>query len=465
MASQEQNEAVAGLLRRGLAGGTTIGSCPSPDLLAAYFEHALDKNEASELDHHFSTCARCREQIAAMIRADSAEPESKASWLLDWRLLTAAAVMMLIVTVWLVRRPNQLSPVAENRNAPVAVPPKQTTESDYALKSTESSPTPASRVAGGALKQAMPALTAPAGAPSGPPSGGELKDEKKAVQGSLALDQQAGSAAGQQANNRALGIESDQVVTGAAPSAALVPPQRVRVGHAGASQQQQQQLQQQIPASSQMVMVEPGPASGPAPAAPSGSPQNARAPAKAANTANTSVPSSVAETVTVQAANENQPAMGAKDKQSSNAVGAGVAGGVVGGYVSNADQAQLQTLEERKTGKVIDTPIAAIKWRITPAGFVERSEDGGATWIGQEPDPEAHLISGSAPTDKVCWLVGKEGVVLVTKDAANWKKIPPPVSTDITDVSAKSASAATVTTADGRRFTTHNEGKKWKAVN
>jgi hypothetical protein len=56
-------------------------------------------------------------------------------------------------------------------------------------------------------------------------------------------------------------------------------------------------------------------------------------------------------------------------------------------------------------------------------------------------------------------------VVLVTKDAANWTKIPPPVTTDITSVSAESASAATVTTADGRRFATRNKGKKWKPVN
>ena len=97
-------------------------------------------------------------------------------------------------------------------------------------------------------------------------------------------------------------------------------------------------------------------------------------------------------------------------------------------------------MAERSVATVIDTPIPAIKWRITAAGFVERSEDGGATWKGQEPDPEAHLVAGSAPTEKVCWLVGSEGIVLVTKDATNWKKIPPPVAADLTAVSAKSAS-------------------------
>jgi anti-sigma factor RsiW len=98
MASQEQNEAVAGLLRRGLARDASAGNCPEPDLLAAYFEHSLDKNETSQVDQHLSTCSRCRQQMAAMVRADTAEPHGKVLWLLDWRLLTATAVMMLIAT-------------------------------------------------------------------------------------------------------------------------------------------------------------------------------------------------------------------------------------------------------------------------------------------------------------------------------------------------------------------------------
>jgi Photosynthesis system II assembly factor YCF48 len=123
---------------------------------------------------------------------------------------------------------------------------------------------------------------------------------------------------------------------------------------------------------------------------------------------------------------------------------------------------ELQVLEERSTEKVIDTPIPTVKWRISAAGFVERSVDGGATWKGQEVDATGALLAGSAPDEKTCWVVGREGLVLVTKDAANWKKIPPPAPADLVAVSAEDASSATVTTADGRRFSTHNRGRKWK---
>jgi len=125
-------------------------------------------------------------------------------------------------------------------------------------------------------------------------------------------------------------------------------------------------------------------------------------------------------------------------------------------------RAALQVLEERSSEKVIDTPAPTVKWRIAASGFVERSEDGGATWKGQEVDATATLLAGSAPDEKTCWVVGRGGLVLVTKDGRIWKKIPPPASADIVTVSAEDASSATVTTADGRRFSTHNSGKKWK---
>jgi len=42
--------------------------------------------------------------------------------------------------------------------------------------------------------------------------------------------------------------------------------------------------------------------------------------------------------------------------------------------------------------------------------------------------------------------------------------IPPPVREDFVAISARSASSATVTTADGRKFTTTNQGESWTAA-
>ncbi len=123
--------------------------------------------------------------------------------------------------------------------------------------------------------------------------------------------------------------------------------------------------------------------------------------------------------------------------------------------------ANLATADQRSIGALVRTPNPQVLWRIGAAGLVERSTDGGATWLAQTPSLEAQLTAGSAPAEKICWLVGRDGVILLTADAAAWKVISPPVKTDFAAVAAKSASEATVTAADGRKFTTTDGGTSW----
>jgi hypothetical protein len=130
----------------------------------------------------------------------------------------------------------------------------------------------------------------------------------------------------------------------------------------------------------------------------------------------------------------------------------------VGGIAQKAEQNSGQRSQEI----LIGTPEPKVLWRIAGAGFVERTTDGGATWHGQLPDPDLQFTAGSSPGTKVCWLVGRSGAIVLTKDATKWKKIPPPVPADFTAVTAKNASDATVTTADGQKFSTSDGGKKWK---
>jgi photosystem II stability/assembly factor-like uncharacterized protein len=132
--------------------------------------------------------------------------------------------------------------------------------------------------------------------------------------------------------------------------------------------------------------------------------------------------------------------------------------------LSIARAQQQQTLAQRSSVKRIDTPIAAIKWRITDGDFVERSLDSGATWHGQEVAARDSLLAGSAPNSTICWVVGRNGLAFLTRDAKTWKKLRPPVAGDLVAVSAENGSSAVVTTADGRRFATHDGGKKWKEL-
>jgi hypothetical protein len=459
MASREENEAVAGLLRRSLSRDAAADGCPEPEFLAAYFEQSLDAAETARYDQHFSGCSRCREQLAAMVRADEPKPQLRTAWLLDWRLLTAAAVVLL-VTVWLVRKPGKANLASQPASAPLIAMEKQEPKSASPASSAAERVTAMPQAAPETAKKVEPARTLTA--PQLLPRDEARTDDQKAAQrvaDSNALDIQAtpnrvrgASPSNQRAVaqtrsfNQQQSLKNQAVLGGALPRGAVA-------GHAGGVAQQQQ-----IPPASQMVMVEPGLApTQSASAVPESAPVNGRnvpsasQPATPAPAGSGQGVGSAAETVTVTSGEISN------DKKDSHPLASA--------YSAGGQGAMLQILAERSVATVIDTPIPAIKWRITSAGFVERSEDGGATWKGQEPDSEAHLVAGSAPTDKVCWLVGSEGIILVTKDATNWKKIPPPVAADLTAVSAKSASTATITTADGRRFSTHNEGKKWKPEN
>ena len=116
----DQGKPAADLLRRSLASaasapGSDIDGCPDPEILAAYSERSLDADETARYELHFSLCARCREQLAALVRADELagtvkEKHSRVpgmGWIRtrnwDWRLLapvTAALMLVIIVATF-----------------------------------------------------------------------------------------------------------------------------------------------------------------------------------------------------------------------------------------------------------------------------------------------------------------------------------------------------------------------------
>jgi hypothetical protein len=123
--------------------------------------------------------------------------------------------------------------------------------------------------------------------------------------------------------------------------------------------------------------------------------------------------------------------------------------------------AKLAAADRRSIETLVRTPNPQVLWRLGAAGLVERSTDGGANWLGQIPSLEAQLTAGSAPAEKICWLAGRDGVILLTTDASAWKVIPSPAKTDFAGVVAEDAFEATVTTTDGRKFTTKDGGANW----
>jgi len=106
------------------------------------------------------------------------------------------------------------------------------------------------------------------------------------------------------------------------------------------------------------------------------------------------------------------------------------------------------------------SPNPSIRWRIA-GSVVERSTDGGSSWAAVPTGVAAELTAGAAPSTLVCWLVGRGGMVLLTTDGRTWRRVAFPEMTDLSAVRATDARTASVSTADGRIFSTSDGGVTW----
>jgi hypothetical protein len=109
----------------------------------------------------------------------------------------------------------------------------------------------------------------------------------------------------------------------------------------------------------------------------------------------------------------------------------------------------------------IVSPDPMSRWRIVPTG-VERSEDGGLTWIPVRPPAGEVITGGAAPSRNTVWLIGRAGLVLITVDGFTFARVDLPERVDITSIVAGDARSATVTAADGRTFSTVDSGRNWR---
>ena len=107
------------------------------------------------------------------------------------------------------------------------------------------------------------------------------------------------------------------------------------------------------------------------------------------------------------------------------------------------------------------SPEPSSRWRAVATGL-ERSEDGGVSWIPIRARSDEAITGGIAVTRNICWLIGRAGLVLVTVDGVTFARVDLPERLDVTMVTATDARSATVTTADGRTFRTGDSGRTWQ---
>ena len=105
-----------------------------------------------------------------------------------------------------------------------------------------------------------------------------------------------------------------------------------------------------------------------------------------------------------------------------------------------------------------------VRWRILAGTRVERTQDGGANWSAAtiEPELKTRLVGGTATSQTNCWIIGREGVVLVTTDGRTFRRVSLPEAVQLASIIAQDHLRATVTAIDGRTFTTIDGGLTWK---
>lgn len=109
----------------------------------------------------------------------------------------------------------------------------------------------------------------------------------------------------------------------------------------------------------------------------------------------------------------------------------------------------------------IISPEAARRWRITEAG-IERSLDAGGNWSLVRAAAGERITAGTSPSPAVCWLIGDNGVVLLTTDGLVFFRVDIPDAGNLRSITATNGTAATVVNAAGRTFRTDDGGRTWR---
>jgi hypothetical protein len=115
---------------------------------------------------------------------------------------------------------------------------------------------------------------------------------------------------------------------------------------------------------------------------------------------------------------------------------------------------------------VIVSPGDLVIWKVGRAGTIERSGDGGITWVRQNSGVTVDLVRGAAASELVCWVVGRGGVILRSVDGGgHWMKVRTPITEDGVRIRADDAMHATVSDGGtGKSFATRDGGVTWRRL-
>ena len=480
------------------------GECPDAEVIAAYSDHGLALDETARWDSHFATCARCRKILrvlassadtplaenevarlgelvaAAHVPTDAtAKPAKMArpgAW--DWRVrwLAPALGVAAVLAVWFAMRPpwrtmehrattliaqapKELAPPASSgsrEQLPTGLP----LEDKQALKGRLSRPNSES-----------PALDSRSKVTAG--GAAATRDELRSDTGNQIANYgalQKKEESGRPANEAEARLQASAPPPPPAPP--LVQPQ-IATGESAASPQSNAKSAGDL--SSQAAAAVPAPP--PPPPSPTkpvmgGLARSAPLPEARAKTdkvapAAPAAPQQTTQSVTVT---EATPMVETTNGTVGGTVQPGASTDLPVNGRSNAPVALSRLAQKNAT--LFSAPSGSILWRTASGGKIERSSDSGRTWHAQLSPSQEDWLSGTAVSDTVCWLAGRNGAIARTLDGQRWDRVSPPAQAagnagnlpDWTGIAARDAQSATVTASDERRFATSDGGKTWQAL-
>ena len=413
MASPRPDKTTTELLRHSLArdADSSIRAandpCPEPEILAAYFEHSLNAEETARCELHLSSCARCREELALLDRAGEHVtiggeiPRLAERRLWLWDWRWLAPVAAVLVLATIwIAR----RPSNSNRESP--------NQSQTLVAMSQPS---------------EPAKEAPSpsrGAPSAAPSS-EMANALNKTQNAFSREQPERSTNKKRSGTATFDARRDADANLPAKSAGA---------RQSDSEERAARTETESKALADALQTAP-----PRPAAnePSAQPANVGGMVQA-------------ETDESAQALKSKQQMAAPAKPNL--------------YDQKDAKAAPASSGTGAVAQVVPTPDPKVLWQIPEQGVL-KSEDSGGTWRPANlPVANAHVVSIAAPSAQVCWIVGRDSLILLTTDGTRWQIIAPPVQSNFTQVVAENASSATVTTADGLRFQTSDSGKHWRPI-
>ncbi len=404
------SEPLDAILRRAAARppGPATPECADPEMLAAYYDRSLVQSERERLEAHLADCARCQMQLAAISRSDErandAGPAFGIAWMRQrWRIaipvLAAAAALLVVVRA--------MRPSTEVRHG-----------EQLAMAKHEAP---------------LPELAAPASAPAA-----QVASAPQPATNELAMNN------AKRAEPSGMHQMEQREAHRAAAPLAYAPAGKAQLP-AAASEARSAAL-----------------ASGMHPSVPkSRAPENepttnasgaAYARSNAGGGSAIGAAGAAPETL-VMISPPERPAMQTQTTNPSAGVAASGAP-IVGSTIGRAMSAGVGALVANSMGQRGPTWMAGKRGTIL-------FRDANGTTRPQYSGVEADLTAGAAPSETVCWIVGRSGTIIRTTDGENWTKIASPTNADLFAIVADSAEHAIVTTVTAKNFETSDGGTSW----